>query len=356
MSMTQEQFNESPAGRLAASRQSLQSNPEASALTTYPAVGFTGEITDGDPALAGNRLTLCDPITQLCKRIEAFFRGCPGITTNFCVNNNAALDWKKDDNGDYITGTVHDEESGNDLTVFYSEDHVCELRIYVEDVEQADALANVVRHRHVVNEEFGMGSPVDGSDAVGRRSHILNVRVFRLNPFDPMTPGSEAGILQESYGTFPIRFSELPGKGFGELPRRAPGSELDPSYPELPDGAPEEYEQKMWEDGFTAPDAAGGDPVAVSAHVASAWKWMWLKKAFKGNKNVIQEYYDFQDTSGNDWRFIECSRLPVVFSEDNLTSARGFNSILPADLLPLVFSVFGKFQIATYARKNLLNG
>ena len=63
--------------------------------------------------------------------------------------------------------------------------------------------------------------------------------------------------------------------------------------------------------------------------------------------------FEFDDGM-NTWRFIECSRLPVVFQEDNLSSARGFNSILPADLFPLVFPVFGKFNIATYARKSMI--
>lgn len=304
--------------------------------------------------VSGDGLSLCDPITQYCKRIEAFFRGCPGITTSFAINNNVNLGWKTDDHGDYITDTVHVEETGADMPVFFSEDHVCEFRIYVEDNEQAEALANVIRHRHVVSEEFGMGSPIDGSDAVGRRNHVLNVRVFQLNAVDPMDVGSAENAIKENYGTYPIRFDLLPGEGYGEIPRRAPGSEIDQNYPGLPDGAPEEYEQRNWENGFTAPNIGGGDDVVCSAHATSAWKWKWLKTALKNNKNVIQDYYDFQDMNGNDWRFIECGRLPVVFSEDNLTSVRGFNSILPADLIPTVFAVFGKFQIATYARSYMI--
>ena len=37
--------------------------------------------------------------------------------------------------------------------------------------------------------------------------------------------------------------------------------------------------------------------------------------------------------------------LPVTFQEDNLTSIAGYNSVLPADLLPLVFSIFGSYQL-----------
>lgn len=313
---------------------------------------WSGSVDGYDYGLAGKcinnrKFCLCDPITQLCMRIEAFFRGCPGITCSYKVNNNVHLDWKKDDHGDYITG-VSDEGQ----PVFYSEDHVCEFRLYVENDIQAQCLANVIRHRHVVSEEFGMGSPIDGSDAVGRRNHILNVKVFKINGVDPMDSSSVSpfAVITEVFGTYPIRFDELPGGGYGEVLRGVP----DASYPGIPMDAPEEYEQLNWETGFRAPNIDGGEEVDMPVQVTSAWKWKWLKEALRDNKNIIQHFDEFEDYGGNEWRFIECSRLPVVFQEDNLSSSRGFNSILAADLIPVIFAVFGSYQIATYARQDMV--
>ena len=181
------------------------SEPGESIDDTYNPIKSYNSLND-DPnkkITAEKRLTLCDPITQICERIKGFFRGCPGITVNYTVNNNHSLDWKKDENGEYIIGKKYLDD-GTDVKVFYSEDHVSELCLYVQDHAQAASLANVIRHRHVVNEEFGMGSPIDGSDAVGVRAHILNVKVMVFNDVDPMDKEKQ-DIASEVYGIIPIK-------------------------------------------------------------------------------------------------------------------------------------------------------
>jgi hypothetical protein len=299
---------------------------------------------------AEKRLTLCDPITQICERIKGFFRGCPGITVNYTVNNNHSLDWKKDENGEYIIGKKYLDD-GTDVKVFYSEDHVSELCLYVQDHAQAASLANVIRHRHVVNEEFGMGSPIDGSDAVGVRAHILNVKVMVFNDVDPMDQEKQ-DIASEVYGIIPIKWNDM--DGYGAVERLSPTGENEnvENYPDIPRDVPDEYEQQLWEIGFQGTDI-DGTPTSVSPAQSSKWKWKWLKEALRGNPNIADMSLELSDGM-NDWRFIECSRFPVIIQEDNLTSARGFNSILAADLLPLVFAVFGKYCISTYARQSML--
>ena len=310
------------------------------------------------------RLTLCDPISQICERIEGFFRGCKDITVSWNVYNNHGLGWKKDEHDEYIVGTKHDEETGADIPVFYSEDHISELRLYTQNLLLAASLSNVIRHTHVINEEFGMASPIDGTDAIGQRKHILYVRVFIINDVDPMNSETGAGsnphttedddfnkVIQECYGTYPMKWNDM--ENYGEVERLAPSAPDDEECPKTPHGYPEEYEQYLWETGFNGEDVVGGQSVSVSAEQASKWKWKWLKQALEGNPNIVDTSFEFEDGM-NTWRFIECSRIPVVFQEDNLCSARGFNSILPADLFPIVFSVFGRFNIATYARKNMM--
>jgi hypothetical protein len=337
---------------------SMSYNPEENLRSGYlqsnPNATFNGY----------RRLTLCDPISQICERIEGFFRGCPGIMVSWNSYNNHGLGWKKDEHGEYIVGKQHDKETGAEIDVFYSEDHICELRIYTQDLLQAASLSNVIRHRHVVNEEFGMGSPIDGSDAIGKRAHILYVRVMILNDVDPMDTDMGAGsnphttedddfnkVIQECYGTYPMKWNDM--ENYGEVDRLAPSAPDDEECPQTPHGYPEEYEQYLWETGFNGEDVVGGQSVSVSAEQASKWKWKWLKQALEGNPNIADMSFEFEDGM-NTWHFIECSRLPIVFQEDNLCSARGFNSILPADLFPLVFSVFGRFNIATYARKSMM--
>lgn len=325
-----------------------------------PIESYNAFINDSTKKIvASKRLTLCDPITQICERIKGFFRGCSGITVSYCVNNSRSLDWKKDENGEYIVGK---KIIGDNIerSVFYSEDHISELRLYVQDQLKAESLANVIRHRHVVNEEFDMASPIDGSDAVGTRAHILNVRVMTLNDMDPMENGNPyttedddtSKALSEVYGIVPIKWNNM--EEYGAVERLSPSgiNEDEESYPDIPRGAPEEYEQQLWEIGFQGTDI-DGTPVSVSPEQASKWKWKWLREALRDNPNITDMSLELSDGM-NTWRFIECSRFPVAFQEDNLTSARGFNSILPADLLPLVFAVFGKYCISTYARQSML--
>lgn len=302
---------------------------------------------------------LCDPITQLCKRIEAFFKRDPEVHCKFIVNNNADLGPKLDpDTGEQMTRMI--ELDGETKEVYLEEDHVCELRVFCDDLEKAQCLSNVIRHRHVIPEFY------DGTsdDHVHLRNHHLMVRVFSVDAVDPMGDGSgsdpwitgdntDSGV-HEIFGLEPISWDET--EGYGCIERLDPYEQhtepismlQDPKEDigdigvvikdeQIPVGFPEEWEQHQWEEDM--PGLA-----------ASAWKWKWIKSALKGNKNVVDMSFEFNDGM-NTWRFIECNDSPVVFLEDNLTSARGYNSILPADLLPVVFSIFGKFQISTHVRK-----
>ena len=282
-----------------------------------------------------NNLCLYDPITQICKRIEAFFNRDKDIHCAFVVNNNKRLGPKlHPDTGEQMTHLIIID--GESVEALVEEDHLCEFRIFCDDYEKAQNLANVIRHRHTFTETY------DGSDGrVHVRDHILLVRVFTISAVDPDGPGggdnpwiaddnTDSG-LTEIFGLEPIDWDDPEGNGCEE--RLAPS---DTSESDIPKGAPEEYEQRQWE--------------ANSRSGACAWKWKWLKKALTGNKNVISFSKEFDDGM-NIWRFIECTYLPITFQEDNLTSMKGYNSILAADLLPLVFSVFGKFQISTYPVK-----
>ena len=283
-------------------------------------------------------LCLYDPLTQLCKRIEAFFRKDPDIHCKFVVNNNVPLGPKIDpDTGEQMTKMM--EIEGEMVEVYLEEDHICEFRVYCDDLEKAQCLSNIIRHRHVFPETF-QGAYED--DHIHLRNHYLMVRVFTVDAVDPAGPGggsnpwitddnTDSGV-QEIFGLEPISWNET--EGYGCYERLAPS---DTSESDIPKGFPEEYEQRQWEQGIPGPAAA-------------AWKWKWIKGALKGNKNIADMSFEFNDGM-NTWRFIECGYLPVVFQEDNLTSARGFNSILPADLLPTVCSIFGGFQISTYARR-----
>lgn len=335
-----------------------------SVSSTYNPSAFYGKLygkTCTNPEFRWDRkLTLCDPITQICKRIEAFFRGCNGITVKYCVNNSEILNWKKNEYGEYVVDRKCVD--GNEFDVFYSEDQISELRLYVDDELQANALANVIRHRHVVSEECDILSPIDKKEAICCRDHVLLVRVMLLDGIDPMDP-EQGGIdpystedddngklIHECYGMCPIRWNDM--DNYGVVERLAPYEPDDEEYPATPHGFPGEYEQYCWENGFKGMDI-DEKAVNVTAEQAIKWKWKWLKEALRDNPNVVDMSFEYDDGM-NTWRFIECNRLPVVFNEDNLLSARGFNSILPADLLPMVFSVFSRFNISTYARRSLV--
>ena len=324
-----------------------------------PSISYNDGLTlgeEGKKVGAYKKLSLCDPICQICERIEAFFRGCKGVTVVYQIYNNHGLGWKKDENGQYIVGTktVVEDGEARQMSVFYSEDHVTELRIYTQDLPLAGSLSNVIRHVHVVNEEFEMASPIDNKTTViGQRKHLLYVRVMIINDVDPMVEGTTApsSVIQECYGTYPLNWNDM--ENYGEEERCAPGGPDNPDYPDyIPHGWPDEYEQYLWETGFNGTDM-NGNPISVSPEAACAWKWKWLKQALAGNPNIANTSFEFNDGM-NTWRFIECSRIPVVFNEDNLTSARGFNSILAADLLPQIFAIFGRFNVATYARQHMI--
>ena len=279
-------------------------------------------------------LTLCDPITQICKRIEAFFKSDSDITCRFIVNNHKELGPKIDpDTGEQITKQIIVE--GETIEALVEQDHYCEFRIFCSDYEKAQCLSNVIRHRHKF-EEIYQGTE-EGEYHV--REHYLIVHVCTIDAIDPdgeyggsnpwITDDDTNSGVTEIFGLEPIDWNDIETGCNDRL------SPLDTSESDIPKGFPDEYEQEQWE---INPNSC-------------AWKWKWLKKALEGNKNIINTSHEFYDGM-NTWRFIECNYLPVVFNEDNLTSITGYNSILPADLLPLIFAVFGKFQIGTYARRN----
>lgn len=279
-------------------------------------------------------LCLYDPITQICKRIEAFFDKDPSIHCSFVVNNNKRLGPMIDpDTGEQMTRMITID--GESVNALLEQNHYCEFRIFCDDYEKAQNLSNVIRHRHTFTETYEGAS--DGEIHV--RDHILIVRVMVLHAVDPDGPGggtdpwiaddnSDPGI-EEIFGLEPVDWNDTEGNGCYE--RLAPS---DTSESDIPKGFPEEWEQRQWE---------------MSPLGPGAWKWIWLKKALKGNKNIIRTNKEFSDGI-NQWRFIECSDRPAVFQEDNLTSYKGYNSILPADLLPLVFSIFNGYQISTYVK------
>lgn len=281
-----------------------------------------------------NRLTLCDPITQICKRIQAFFRADKDVTCAYKVNNNKPSGQKYNTDGTPVTKEIRIGDEKVDAYVF--EEHYSEFRILVakQEYEKAQCLSAVVRRRHVYPEVFEMTS----TTGYGYREHILLVRVIAVDGVDPdknygggdsraTTEDDTESGLTELYGLEPINWNDLTQ---GCRDRLSP---LDTSESDIPKGAPEEYEQAQWE---TNP-------------AQCAWKWRWLKGAIKGNKNVTtagHEFYDGQNT----WRFIECSKVPVSFPEDDITAYSGITVLLPVDLFGLVFATFGKFQIGTYAR------
>lgn len=250
------------------------------------------------------------------------------------MNNQKTLGPKIDpDTGEPYTKMI--EVEGESVQAIIDEDHFCEMRVFVNDVEKAQCLSNVIRHRHTVPEIYESAS--NGEFHI--RNHYLLVRVFTIDAIDPdgENGGSDPWIsdddtnagIKEIFGLEPIDWNDMNSNGCND--RLAPS---DDSSSDIPKGVPDEYEQRQWE---TNPGPL-------------AWKWKWLKTALKGNKNIIN-FHDLKDVFYNTWRFIECSYVPVSFMEDNLTSVRGYNSILAAELLPLIFSVFDKFQISTYVRK-----
>jgi len=283
-------------------------------------------------SISGKSLTLCDPITQICKRIEAFFKADSDVSCRFVVNNHKGLAPKVDpDTGEYVTKKVTFDNELVDAIV--DSDHFCEFRLFVKDVEKAECLSNVIRHRHTIPEIYEATS--DGK--VHIRHHYLLVRVFTINAIDPdgeyggdnpwISDDDTGSGLKEIFGLEPINWDSPVTEGCHE--RLAPTST---SSEEIPTGVPDEYEQEQWEKNENS----------------KKWKMKWLKTALKGNKNVSHIYEITDAFSGSIWRFIECSYRPVVFMEDNLLSSRGYNSILSADLMPLIFAVFGEFQISTH--------
>lgn len=131
--------------------------------------GTTTYASYSDGYKVGGGLTLCDPLTQIAKRIQAFFADDPDVITTYKINNNVDLEPPKYDK---------DGKDGKP-----GQDHLAELCIYVqsgqsvEDTTKADCISNYIRHRHVL--------PEYTFDGVLIRNHILNVRVFAVGAVDP---------------------------------------------------------------------------------------------------------------------------------------------------------------------------
>lgn len=214
----------------------------------------------------GGGLTLVDPITQIARRIRAFFQYDPDVITAYHINNQAVV------------------EPG--------EDHVAELCIFVqcgkdvEDTAKADAISNFIRHRHVFT-EYKM-------DGTVLRNHVLNVRVFAIGAIDPND-------------------KEQVAKG----------------------------------------DRISECPFIVDESKQTACntlaKYEMLRIAFATNPYIARMQKYVAPVTGSIWYFIECSRNPVTFQEDNLTNITGYNSALAAEILGLVFVFAGDFQISTIA-------
>lgn len=209
----------------------------------------------------GGGFTLCDPLTQIARRIQGFFEKDPEVITAFNVNNQ------------FVPGE--------------GQDHQAELCVYVQcgkdvtDTQKADSISAFIRHRHVY--------PEYGFDGSVIRNHVLNVRVFAVGAVDPNDPSQTE------------RISECT---------------------------------------FITDEAEQCNPRKI------AQKWEMLKIAFRNNPNVA-DMDSFTSITGAIWRFIECARDPITFQEDNLTNLTGYNSVLAADILPLVFVFNGDFQIST---------
>lgn len=133
-------------------------------------------------------LTLCDPLTQIARRIKAFFKDDKDVIVAANINNNVVV------------------EAG--------QDHVAEVCIYVQcgedidDTRKADCISNWIRHRHVI--------PEYGFDGSLLRNHILNVRVFAVGAIDPNDPAQTANPERLSECVFITDETEQYGSGSNE--------------------------------------------------------------------------------------------------------------------------------------------
>lgn len=298
-------------------------------------------------------------IAEICKHIAGFFSNCHGMLVSYSTWSSHKLDWKKDENGDYVIGEK--VVDGKSYPLFYMEDRTHELRIYTQDLEKAACLSNIIRHQHIAEDEFPMatlpgakakdGSPIQSKEAYGLKRQVLNVKVMIINDVDPMAD-DDADAIEECYGIIPFHWNDL--TDYAAADRFAPGSINEDAefYPAIPSGAPTECEQEMWEEGFEG-DEVTGEHVKVSAEQALKWKWHWLEIALRDNPNIAEMSETGADT-GFSRRLIECSREPLTFADENALMTMRYTSVLPADIFSEVFAVFGGIEVTTYARKSTI--
>lgn len=143
-----------------------------------------GSYKDGYKVGAG--LTLVDPISQIARRIMAFFKDDKEVVCAFKINNNAD-----------IADPTYDAQGH---IIAPGQDHLAELAIYVqcgddvEDTQKADCISNWIRHRHVFPEYTYDGGPLI-------RNHILNVRVFAVGAIDQNDPTQRDRISECAFIT-----------------------------------------------------------------------------------------------------------------------------------------------------------
>lgn len=298
-------------------------------------------------------------IAETCKHIAGFFSNCHGMLVSYDTWSRHELDWKKDENGDYVIGEK--VVDGKSYPLFYMEDRIHELRIYMQDLEKAACLSNIIRHQHIAEDEFPMtalpgakdkdGTPIQSKDAYGVKRQVLNVKVMMINDVDPMADDVQ-NVIEECYGIIPVKWNDL--TDYAVAARLTPGSINEDAefYPAIPSGSPTECEQETWEDDFEGVDA-DGEHVKVSAEQALKWKWHWLETALRDNPNIAEMSEIGADT-GFSRRLVECSREPLTFADENALMTIRYTSILPADVFSEVFAVFGGIEVTTYARKSII--
>lgn len=254
---------------------------EGNAVKAYtPVLDTNTTVLSFSDGLIADRgpLCLCDPLTQLASRLNAFFNHDPDVIIVSNIDNSHAIGPE--------------------------EEHYTALNVYVKtsimnnnfDVDKAVAIGNLLYRDLVVPEEY------EGSDGiVHTRIHHLIIKVFACGALTP-TIANQHGLL-------------------------ATGDES--IFWEVPELTPEALDALTKEE-----------------------KWEMVKLALTGNTNIYNLVKVENKFARMPWYFIEASRVPITWSEDNLTNLYGYNTALPIDLLRMFFRFMDEFQVSTYAREN----
>lgn len=169
------------------------------------------------------------------------------------------------------------------------------------DLSKAVGIGNLINRDMVFREEY-----VAPDDTDHARNHHLIVKVFACGA---ITPSKAAELGLQAAGDEESPIWEVPALTTEQIAERT--------------------EDSNWED---------------------------FKNAFKGNGNIVT-IKEFEHGFGLDLKhFVECTREPVTWQEDNLCSLYGYNSALAVDLLKLIFPVVSELQLSTYARPNNTKG